>query len=977
MDTQAFLRHVLPHQGLKVLAVPAQYTRDGVTRQGWKYTTYQSTEAMAEAALQLDAAGKSVYFATQGFGDWYEDLTGKRRLRTQDNVVACRSLYDDFDVDPENAKKYPTRDAALQDIIRLAKAIRLTPTITSSGGGFHAYFTAEDDMTPAEWLHLAQLKRGITSHLGMRVDHAVDMDTARILRPIGTHNRKTETPRPVELVKLGKVYSNDQQQRVLADYTEINQVAPAPISTGNKRATNPFAAALGEYPPSSAHEIVQHCAALRTVAEAKGDVDEPVWRAMLGLVKYTVEGEALAHAWSAGHPAYDEAETQAKMDNWAYGPTLCAQFDQHIGCKADCPHAEKVRSPIRLGSSEAAPGNVEEARPATPPAETRPGATLAGVFIPHWPAGYRWDGQYIARAMVDGDGVTTWFPFLRALVSVVQRVRTEDGTWSLLMQARETNGDWREFTVPTSDIASPDALAKSLAQHEVFVVPSKGATTKQLTAQLVADFTLSLQQYRVGVATAKTFGWDDDFTSFTIGTRRIFPNREDEVICGGDIPEDSRVDFGVAGSLEEWIGNIDRIYNRPGAEIMQFALCHAFGSPLVKLVEGDYHGLPMVLVGESGHGKTAVAAVASTIYGSPKRFIKQGSDQGSTIMAAIKRVASMNNLPSILDEVSGRTPTELISLSYALANGRDKERLGQNGKFTTVGGEWHQNSFVTSNDSVHELLAKDPNYNKVEATQLRLFEVAMPAGYIETVFPDIPRTFVENHQVTQYGHAGRKFIRFVIENQEWVRQQLRNARAKYNPHCQEATKERFYTDAIVVAMVAGKIAQRLGLIQFDMKSMVKWAFSHVQSLRDNRMAAKVDVADFLAQFVSSLHGRMIVTKHMRDGRQAGSDEMPLETLRAAPVGRVATESKKVFVACKAVSDWCKENNVSPVAMRNELDRTQLLVLTEKGPSRVVRISAGTTVLSSPARCYELDYNALYGSGTVMRIVRQEPDSAVG
>ncbi len=801
MNTEEFLRHVLPRGGNKILALPDLYTDPhGVKRTGWKYSIYQSIESMAEAALQLDGAGKTVYFAVQGFGGWYNDLSGKRRLRTQENVVACRSLYDDFDVDPDNSKKYASREEALTDIIRLAEELKLTPTITSSGGGYHSYFTADVDMDAAVWLRYAALKRDITTHLGMKVDRAVDMDSARILRPIGTHNRKTDTPREVVLVKKGRRYESGKLHTTFSLYCDEHHVTTAPATAkGASKAANPFAAALPEYPPSSAHEVVKHCAALRTVSESRGDVDEPLWRASIGLLKHTVEGETLCHEWSEGHPEYSAADTQAKIDGWNYGPTTCKQFDALIGCAKTCSAA--VKSPVQLGYSESAPALSQVVAPPEVPPAAKIGSVIAGEFIHHWPAGYGWNNVFMTKAVTQEDGTVVMIPFSYSLIYPLNRVRTEDGTWALLMRAREANGDWREFMVPTSDIASADMLAKTLAQHEVFLGGSKMA--KQLAVQMMAEYTVSLQQHRIGVSTAKVFGWDDDFQGFVIGTKKLRVDKEDPVICGADIPQDSNCDFGTSGTLEQWVANIDRLYNRKGAELMQFALCHALGSPLVKLLGGNYHGMPVALVGESGHGKSSVALIACSAFGEPKKFLRQANDEGSTILAAIKRVASMNNLPSILDEISGRTPDELIRVGYALANGRDKERLTSAGKFATVGGEWHLNSFVTSNESVYELVSEHQNANKVEAAQLRFLEVEIPPGYLQAVFPDIPRSFVEDHITTQYGHAGKQFIQFVMAHREWVQHQLARAREKYNPRSQEDTKERFYTDAVVVALVAG------------------------------------------------------------------------------------------------------------------------------------------------------------------------------
>ena len=966
MDTQEFLRLVLPKGGIKVLATPT--TRNGYS--SWTYSTYQSIQAMAEAALQMDAAGTQVYFAVHGYGDWYADPdTGKQRLRTQDNVVACRSLYDDFDVDPDNPKKYPDRSAALADVIRLARAVKLTPTITSSGGGYHCYFHLEEDVSPEAWLALSAIKRDITSHLGLKVDHAVDMDSARILRPIGTHNRKLETPRQVTLERAGKRYSVGALSTKLRDYVQENNVVPAATSAKAKTA-NPFAAALGDYPPSSALRVVEHCTALKQIADAKGDVVEPAWRAMLGLVKHCTEGEALCHEWSSGHPAYNAAETQAKLDNWSTGPTTCDQFDAHLGCKAECQHAAKIRSPIRLGYEEAAPS--AETVPEVPPPP--PGITVDKEHIPHWPTGYRWNGAMLSKSTVDADGVVQWIPFCRTLVYPVKRVRIEDGTWSLLLRARELNGDWREFQIATSDLASPDILAKSLGQYEVFLPNTK--TAKWHMSDWFKDYAMGLQQHRIGVSTVEKFGWSDDMESFVIGTTQVTPDKEYTVLCGKNIEDRGRVDFGTSGTTEEWVNNIDTLLNRPGAEMMQFAVCHAFGAPLVEiLASSNWHGLPMVLVGDSGHGKSTISKIACGIYGKPALFEAQASED--TINASLKRIAYMRNLPVILDEMSRIELKDMTRLAYAMANGRDRSRIDTKGGWATTSGTWNTNTFASSNTSIHGILGTGNDEYTINGTQLRFFEVEVPRNYLDTVFKGVTRSFVENHMDSVYGSVGRTYLRFLITHREWVRQQLLAAREKFNPKSQEESKERYYNDMVVTAYVAGLLAKKLGFIKWDMKAMRDWAFNHVLSLRDNRLANRVDPGDHLAEMISDLHGRMIITKDIRDGRSE-ADEQPLETLRSTPVGRIALNAKKIYVQSKAISDWCKEHGVPPTLMRKELDRTGILLHTAEGkPSKVMRIGTGTTVLSGPSACYEFNFNMLLGSGngTQLRIVQKTKEAA--
>jgi len=382
------------------------------------------------------------------------------------------------------------------------------------------------------------------------------------------------------------------------------------------------------------------------------------------------------------------------------------------------------------------------------------------------------------------------------------------------------------------------------------------------------------------------------------------------------------------------------------------------GSILVELMgSSNWHGLPLAFTGHGGTGKSTAAKIACGFYGKPEYMERQTGDQGSTLNAVIKRIAIMGAVPLLLDEFSGRTPEELTRTGYALANGRDKERLSTSGKFATVGGQWFKNSFITSNDSILESIAKLPAGYKVEATQLRFFEIPLAEGFVRDNFSDVTQAFVEHHMDNVYGEACLPYIRFIIKHKDWVRRQIVSARSKFNPKSEDDNKERFYRDTIVTALVAGKIAEKIGLISFDVNAMKNWASAQVLKMRESRREVNTDIREHLAAFISTLHGRLIVTKRLGSANTHKEDtSMPL---RAPPAGRLCTEDKKAFITVKALSDWCKENSVTAAAMRDELDNAGYLIMQPTGePNRRMYIGQGSTIPSGMSRCYEVKYHKL-------------------
>jgi hypothetical protein len=107
----------------------------------------------------------------------------------------------------------------------------------------------------------------------------------------------------------------------------------------------------GGYPLADPSEIVAKCANIRAAVEDQGQVDEPWWRNVIGVAKFCIDGDKVAHEWSKNYSRYDPAETQKKLDNWtATGATLCTTLADHNpqAC-ATCQYAGRINSPIVLG----------------------------------------------------------------------------------------------------------------------------------------------------------------------------------------------------------------------------------------------------------------------------------------------------------------------------------------------------------------------------------------------------------------------------------------------------------------------------------------------------------------------------------------------------------------------------------------------------------------------------------------------------
>lgn len=969
MDTLSFFEKILPSQGLYVLAC---------FKPGSGKPSHINCKSLAEltaAAQRLDARGVQVFQACASFKEPLSQVVrvdGKdvqaNRTRKADNAAFVRAQWLDIDVGPN--KDYPTRKEALLALAGACRTLRIpAPMLVSSGRGIHAYWTFEKDLPAAQARILSATVANALNAIGFKHDQSRTADLASILRPVGSHWRK-DGEVEVTLLRDAPPVSAKSFIKALAPY--IQRKAVEPSNFGTEWGTG----IEKTYPPSSATRIIQFCPSMKYVVDEGGDVPEPHWRLMLGLVKHTVEGEAKAHEWSQGHPQYDFDETQQKLDNWTTGPSLCEKFAEFGQCEG-CRFRGKVKSPIQLGYTEDAPAapTEEPKAPATAFAvvgEQDDGPPLLENVdqyackspneLPFWVAHYRWSGVALERRFTDEDGVVNWVPFCNTLFYPYLRYPLEDGTAAIKVCARlnTTQEKWRKFEVQAKTLAENQTFATAMGAYETYAVGKGG---KEHMRQYMQDMLHSVMNHNIETTMHNTFGWTDN--GFVMGTSKITTKGVEPVYLNKRIPQVLQTDFGTAGTARDWADLINTIYNRPGAEPYQFLIAAAFGAPLIKLLNNAmWHGIPIALTGQGGLGKTTTCKVACSMYGDPSLFTVTANENGSTMNALIQRVALFSNLPIVLDEMTGRSTQDFGALMYALSNGKPKGRLRADGSIINEELSWDTISFVTGNTNITGLLSTLER-NMAEATQLRCFEISLPEEYNAKVFGDINAKDIIETQLLgrNYGVVGREYLQYVLKHREKIANSLARARAKVNPTSHDETRERFYLDLMVTALLGAQIAQKLGYLNFDLKALQVWAVRHIRSLRNTRSAATLTPEDHLQDFLASLNGRTVVTKWFRDGRvhRDKTNEFVDESRLRNPIARHAVEDRVFMVTTSGLAEWCKERGIAAGWLKDELDKRGYVVPPIGKDLYRDRITKGTNIAGAPAAVLKFEYDRIADS----------------
>ncbi|MDB2372546.1 AAA family ATPase [Amylibacter sp.] len=186
ITTEEFLEKVLPQSGIYMLFLTKEKKNF--------HRSYTNIDTMASAVDWFDNSGYSVYHACSSFHT--------EESRKADNTAHFRSFFLDLDCGLKKAnegKGFIDKAAACNALKDFCKKLGLPkPTIIDSGGGFHVYWTLQDDIEADEWLSLATKLKQLTKFHKFAADHSRTSDRASLLRPVKATNHKYSPARQVK-----------------------------------------------------------------------------------------------------------------------------------------------------------------------------------------------------------------------------------------------------------------------------------------------------------------------------------------------------------------------------------------------------------------------------------------------------------------------------------------------------------------------------------------------------------------------------------------------------------------------------------------------------------------------------------------------------------------------------------------------------------------------------------------------------------
>jgi hypothetical protein len=900
METKKFLERVLGDGYYSVLGLGDK-----------KVQSFHTTiDDVISEAHKLDAQGINAYFGLATF------RTGNDR--TVVNVKSLSSFY--LDLDCGEGKEYPNQNEAFVDLKRFIKETGLPrPMLINSGYGVHVYWVLTDSISYSEWLPVAQGLKSLCIQHNLLADNGVTADAARVLRVPETHNHKRGTQKPVMFLGTGEF-----REVEFDEFSRLVGAEGVSIPTKVDNEENALKRALIENSENSFKNILVKtskgvgCDQLKNIIENQQNISEPLWRAGLSIAKFCNDAEKAVHKMSNRHTEYSENLTEDKVE-LIKGPYTCAKFaEEDPEPCSTCTHWGNITSPISLGKSiKKAPASKD---------------------IPLYPEPYfRGVNGGVYMRFKDKDGNTEDKLIYQNDLYVVKRVMDIEVGEAIVMRLHLPKDGVREFTVPLTSVTSKEELRKQLSMHGIAVLRMDDIMAYTTT------WITQLQAKSVAEEARRQFGWtDDECKGFVLGSEEI--TIDGPKFNPPSTPTASLFpSFEPKGTLEDWKDTVN-FYNRDNFELHQFVLGTSFGSPLMKFSPINCSALH-IYSKESGVGKTTAMIAGASVWGSPEDLIMHERDTYNTKM---NRGEIYHNLPMYMDELTNTSGKELSNLAYQLTGGRQRGRMSASSNVERHRGEaWKLLAVTTGNTSMVERISIIKAMPKAEAQ--RILECRVSRMQFDTKEEtDVFSACLQNN----YGHAGKVYIKHIMENLEEVQKLLRQVQEKVDFKAGLTAENRYWSVLVACTLTGIMLAKRCGLINYDVKKLFDWS---IERLKENKRQVEdmsISVEETLNDYIHEHWSNVLWIKSTEDLRKQEGDVANLVIPEALPrgklVARYETDLKRAFLVPKPLKAWCGEQQINYNSFLQDLT-------TKLGATKIkMRLSRGTHMNLPPTWVIQVD-----------------------
>lgn len=956
MDLRKFLTLLLP----EVPAGGGVYFSAAPTQSGWRNHAHTTIEAMIAHVNRLTFEGVPAYYAMATYREArYWDATKEAwRSRTQANTQALRSFYLDLDVKPGDPLAFESKEEALTELRAFVRKLGLPrPMVIDSGGGIHAYWPLAKAVAVEQWQRVASLFKAICVREKFRADRSLTADSARVLRALGSFNAKRGAVVSLLAAAAAVLSFEDFAARIDAYAGQMQIAADAPRAPSASPSDLWGEGNLGESnDPLNFDRMLFSCAQLQQqVAEGGARAAEPVWRAMLGIVKFCEPQAKPALMVSHQHPGFSVSATKAKLQNWNAGPTTCAHLHalNPSACER-CPHHGKLTSPAQLGHEvrgEDAPQPAPQAAaPAQSPATAAPAAPAPLVPTTAIPKPYQWrKGGGVVIAHEDGEGVAQEIEVCAYDVWPIRLLRpgagvvVERSEWAATIPVAAGARQTVVFEMANSLTADAKQLGKYLIENGVQLAGDQ----HNLMRHYMSVYLQKLAAEKGRETLYDRLGWHgEDFVLGDIVLHpRSAPTPVDPTVGVRNATKDR---LHVAGSLDGWKEAM-KFYGRPDHAAHRMMVYAGFASAIFHMNPAGLRASAIVASGESGRGKTTAMNAASSVWGAPDALIVNGNRDGATTNALYNKLGTLHSLPMCLDDITERQADDVRPFLLNLTQGEGKWRLNSDGTSRGRVDTWSNITMISTN--VDLVTALSGIKGNADPHLKRMLSVEFGGAPVDRAAKAQADQFAQSIR-EHYGHAGPVFAGFVAQHYMAVRQGLAKNIAMVDTRLDsvDASGERYWSATVAACYTAAQIAKSLGLIGWDVQADLEWMLELVAGQRGTMVSVAKTPEEHLSMLFTDNVRSTLTLSPKQSSNLDNVINKPFDALKI----RVEADTGRAFIEQAFVQKYCVENQINLRGFRSALLQTGVLTRT----NCLRRLGADTMYTSGQVRCWEINLSKL-------------------
>jgi len=385
-------------------------------------------------------------------------------------------------------------------------------------------------------------------------------------------------------------------------------------------------------------------------------------------------------------------------------------------------------------------------------------------------------------------------------------------------------------------------------------------------------------------------------------------DEKEEVPCSEELERRAKL-MSPQGTYRDWAVAANQLF-QTGFEGQAFALLCSFAAPLMHFLSNS-GGCIVHQVSPTGQGKSMGLRGAWTVWGAEHAIDLNRVD---TQNSRFREISLLKHLPIIFDELQDRDEGFTKDFILSFTDGRDKRRLGVDGKERPVLGGWSTVIISASNKSLAQAVMTEGE--QAQAARVLEYHSVLPEGTDPKKGAKLEKVLEANR-----GQAGERYIGNIVEPAiyQWIGSSCQKWNEHYVDKLGRGTEHRFYGRLLACCHVAGVMLNHWEMLEFDVERIVNFGF---EAASGNRRA----IIDAIPQYPRSLqdfinkNGRSML--YVNDEADSNPEVRPQS---GELIMRMERRSKYGWIDRRAMRDWCTKNHIVFNEMEKDLVAKEVII----------------------------------------------------